>query len=142
MTALPRKYSAEAATSEASPSSHKNQCSLQDKNTSKCSKQLHRQEQTAASGCSRAPEPDHRQKGRGVEGSEAGSLGLTCISSSFDWMSGGKSAAPQVNGSNGSAPNRSLSAKGTQVLGNRPVEHNCRPLQANKANDGQRGIKR
>lgn len=47
--------------------------------------------------------------------SEAGSLGLTCISSSFDWMSGGKSAAPQVNGSNGSAPNRSLSAKRTQA---------------------------
>lgn len=33
---------------------------------------------------------------------------VTCISSSLDWMSGGKSAAPQVNGSNGSAPNRSL----------------------------------
>lgn len=34
--------------------------------------------------------------------------GLTCISSSFDWISGGKSAAPQVKGSNGSAPKRSL----------------------------------
>lgn len=33
---------------------------------------------------------------------------VTCISSSLDWMSGGKSAAPQVNGSNGSAPNRSF----------------------------------
>jgi len=33
---------------------------------------------------------------------------VTCISSSLDWMSGGKSAAPQVNGSNGSAPNMSL----------------------------------
>lgn len=33
---------------------------------------------------------------------------LTCISSSFDWISGGKSADPQVNGSNGSAPNRSF----------------------------------
>lgn len=34
--------------------------------------------------------------------------GLTCISSSFDCISGGKSAAPQVKGSNGSAPKRSL----------------------------------
>lgn len=33
---------------------------------------------------------------------------VTCISSSLDWMSGGKSAAPQVKGSNGAAPNRSL----------------------------------
>ncbi len=34
---------------------------------------------------------------------------LTCISSSLDWMSGVKTAGPQMNGSNGSAPNRSIS---------------------------------
>lgn len=74
-----------------------------------------------------APESNHREE---EEESEAGSLGLTCISSSFDWMSGGKSAAPQVNGSNGSAPNRSLSAKRTQVLENRkfhPLMQQLRP---------------
>lgn len=120
-------------------------------NTSECSKQLHWQSHTAAPGCSRAPESDHRQRGVGGRGggTGTGSLGLTCISSSFDWMSGGKSAAPQVNGSNGSAPNRSLSAKGTQVLGNRAAKHkchagsfnrslnNCSLLQASEANDGQ-----
>ena len=39
---------------------------------------------------------------------------LTCISSSFDWMSGGKSAEPQVNGSKGSEPNKSFPAEHTQ----------------------------
>lgn len=34
---------------------------------------------------------------------------ITCISSSLDWMSGGKSPAPQLKGSKGSAPKRSLS---------------------------------
>lgn len=34
---------------------------------------------------------------------------VTCISSSLDWMSGGKSPAPQLKGSKGSAPKRSLS---------------------------------
>lgn len=43
-----------------------------------------------------------------LKASDADKQWLTCISSSFDWMSGGKSAAPQVNGSNGSAPKRSL----------------------------------
>lgn len=44
-------------------------------------------------------------------------LNPSCISSSFDWMSGGKSAAPQVNGSNGSAPNRSFRISGGNVVG-------------------------
>lgn len=89
-----------------------------------------------------APESNHREEEE--EESEAGSLGLTCISSSFDWMSGGKSAAPQVNGSNGSAPNRSLSAKENTSARKEEVSSTdataAAPWRATKANaDGQRG---
>lgn len=58
---------------------------------------------------SRVPESEQPRCGSGIrraEGEEG--WGLTCISSSCDWISGGKSAAPQVKGSNGSAPKRSL----------------------------------
>lgn len=44
-------------------------------------------------------------------------LNPSCISSSLDWMSGGKSACPQVNGSKGAAPKRSLLMSEGDVVG-------------------------
>lgn len=51
----------------------------------------------------------YKNSHRAIENCITDNSVVTCISSSLDWMSGGKSPAPQLKGSKGSAPKRSLS---------------------------------